>query len=103
MGQHSIMEEVICRINPANSDLFARYNLASSFLFSRLIWQIVTYLPDNQDLEKGEAPMIFILNGFYGQKNYRRQCLFFSFYLSPYAEGRYNINEFSNIFWRLLR
>ena len=29
------MEEVICGINPANSDLFAR-----------LIWQIVTYLTD---------------------------------------------------------
>ena len=30
-----VMEEVICRINPANSDLFAG-----------LIRQIVTYLPD---------------------------------------------------------
>ena len=33
------MEEFICRINPANSDLFVR-----------LIWQIVTYLPNNQSL-----------------------------------------------------
>ena len=35
------LEEVICRINPANSDLFAG-----------LIRQIVTYLPDNQGHEK---------------------------------------------------
>ena len=35
------MEEVICRINPANSDLFAG-----------LIWQIVAYLPDYQGQEK---------------------------------------------------
>ena len=51
------MEEVICRINPANSDLFARLNPANSILFAELIWQIVTYMPDNQDLEKREAPM----------------------------------------------
>ena len=56
------MEEDICRINPANSYLFAvlirqivsycRINPANSVLFSRLIRQIVTYLPDNQNHEK---------------------------------------------------
>ena len=37
--------------------LFARYNLANSILFARLIRQIMTYLLDNLDLEKGEAPL----------------------------------------------
>ena len=37
----SVKEEVICRINPANSNLFAG-----------LIRQIVTYLPDNRGHEK---------------------------------------------------
>ena len=51
------MEEVICRINPANSALFAGlirqivpylpdYFPANSALFAGLIRQIVSYLPD---------------------------------------------------------
>ena len=44
-------EEVIFQINPANSNLFAGLirQIATNF---GLIRQIVTYLPDNQDLEK---------------------------------------------------
>ena len=56
----SILEEVICRINPANSDLFAGlirqivsylpdYNPANSDLFAGLIRQIVAYLPDYEN------------------------------------------------------
>ena len=78
------MEEVICRINPANSDLFARLNPANSILFAELIWQIVTYMPDNQDLEKGETPLhenfrfLTLKMDSLAKKNDRIRCLFFS-------------------------
>ena len=64
------MEEVICRINPANSALFAGlfrqivsylpdYFPANSALFAGLIRQIVSYLPDYENFRscKGYGPV----------------------------------------------
>ena len=54
-----VMEEVICRINPANSDIFAG-----------LIWQIMTYLPD----QSGKQLLVCQINPAYSG-------LFAGFYL----------------------
>ena len=40
------MEEVICLINPANSNLFAGLIQQILAYLPEFIWQIVSYLPD---------------------------------------------------------